>query len=88
MDSGQRGSHEGDEGRAQWPVPVRDLFRPKLPPSELIVAVSDARVVVVPPGGAGHVVPHESIDRLCDALRAADSVAEHEKKVRRMDPPR
>lgn len=88
MDSGQQTPHEDEQPRAEWPVPVRDALRPKQPLAELIVAVDDARVIVVPPPGSGHHVPHESIERYCDALRAADSVAEHEKKLRKMDPPR
>jgi hypothetical protein len=86
VDSGQQPPQQGEQPRAEWTVPVLDAVRrdPKKP-IDLIVAVSDSRVVVIPPSAAGYVVPHTSIERYCNALRAADNVAEYRKTLQRMD---
>lgn len=64
-----------------WKIPVFDavLMRPRT----VLVEVSETRVVVVPPAGSGYVVPPESITPLCDALRAANSVATHRRRAAR-----
>ena len=73
--------------RVEWRVKVRAAFGPQAKQLDLIVAVPELSVVVAPPTGVAFVVPRESIERLCDALRAADSVAEHRKKILEMDKP-
>lgn len=77
---------EVEDARAEWTVPVLDAVR-RDPDNvlKLIIAVSDTSVVVAPPTSVGYVVPHTSIELLCAALRTADAVAEHRKKILGMD---
>lgn len=63
--------------RVEWAVPVLDAVLGER--RQLVVAVSDTRVVVVPPAAVGYVVPPESIPIYCGALQAANNVAEHRK---------
>jgi hypothetical protein len=59
--------------REEWRVPVLDAVTDE--GRDLIIAVSDTRVVVVTPPGGGYVVPRSSIPLYRDALQAADNVA-------------
>ncbi|HEX6354398.1 hypothetical protein [Actinophytocola sp.] len=85
LDSGQQPQHAGGAPREEWKVRVLDAVTDE--PRELIIAVSDTRVVVVTPPGAGYVVPPQSIGTYRDALRAADNVAERRKRGYRTEQP-
>lgn len=75
-----------EQERSEWTVPVLDAVRGL--PLNLIVAVSDGRVVVVPPAAVGYVVPPESIEQHCAALRTANNVAAHQRLITGMGKPR
>lgn len=83
MDEGKQSPPVQAEQREEWVVPVLDAVR--LLPCELIVAVADNRVVVVPPTPTGYVVPPQSIQSFCDALRTANNVARHRGLIVAMD---
>lgn len=71
------------EERSEWTVPVLDAVQ--LKPLDLIVAAVGGRVVVIPPNAAGYVVPRQSNERYCQALRTANNVAAHQILVSGMD---
>lgn len=83
MDEGELQPQVETEERSEWTVPVLDAVQ--LKPLDLTVAAVGGRVVVIPPTGAGYVVPPRSNERYCAALRTANSVASHQTLITGMD---
>lgn len=73
MGDDQTGSRADAPQREEWKVLVLDAVTDE--PRNLIVAVSETRVVIVSPPGGGYVVPPRSIPIYVDALNTARNVA-------------